>query len=97
MVVATHTGHSARILSSVRPDTPIIALTDDKAVLYQLNLEWNIKPLLMETKENAEDLIASCIEKTTHLPFIKKGDALVILGNSSIASVTDFMKLHIVE
>ena len=97
MVVATHTGHSARILSSVRPDSPIIAMTDDKAVMYQLNLEWNIKPFFMETMDNAEDLIDACIQKTAHLPFIKKGDSLVILGNSRIASVTDFMKLHIVE
>lgn len=72
-------------------------MTDDPSVMYQLNLEWNIKPFLMETMDNAEDLIDACIEKTAHLPFIKKGDSLVILGNSRIASVTDFMKLHIVE
>lgn len=97
LVVATHTGKSARIVSSVRPDSPIIALTDDESVMYQLNLEWNIKPLFMETKDNAEDLIESCIDKVINLPFINKGDSLVILGNSRIASATDFMKIHIVE
>ena len=43
ILVITKTGRTARYLSRYRPNTPIIAFTDNLDVLKQMNLVWGVK------------------------------------------------------
>ncbi len=95
LVIATHTGRSGRILSSAKPGCAIIACTDDKKVQRQLNLEWNVIPIFMETKKDSDELISECIEVAEKKLDAQVGDAFVILGNSKLGTSTDLIKIHI--
>ncbi len=95
LVIATHTGRSGRILSSAKPGCAIIACTDNKKVQRQLNLEWNVIPIFMETKKDSDELISECIEVAEKKLDAQVGDAFVILGNSKLGTSTDLIKIHI--
>ncbi|MEN3184285.1 MAG: pyruvate kinase, partial [Atribacterota bacterium] len=46
LVVFTHSGFTALILSSFRPSMPILALTPDEATYRRLALVWGVQPAL---------------------------------------------------
>lgn len=95
IVIATHTGRSGRILSSAKPGCMVIACTDDKKVQRHLNLEWNVIPIFMETKQNSDELISVCIEVAEKEMDAQAGDAFIILGNSKLGTSTDLIKIHL--
>ena len=46
IVAVTRAGHTAHVLSSLRPQAPIYAVTHDEAVSRRLSLWWGVTPLV---------------------------------------------------
>ena len=80
----TQTGDTPRMLSSFLTDCPIIALTSNKKTYEQLSLVWNVMPILVEEKNEPNDIIEVGIKKAKQLGFVKDGDLAVIAGGASI-------------
>ncbi|MCM2321973.1 MAG: pyruvate kinase [Oligoflexia bacterium] len=52
----THTGSAVRTLSRYRPETPIVAIMDNEAVLRRLSLSWGVRGVLVPKIGSTDDL-----------------------------------------
>ena len=83
IVAYTHTGDSARRLSGMGSECPILAITDNAKTFYQLGLVWNVYPVLVEGKSSIDETINCGIEKLKE-DILEKGDLVVISGGAKI-------------
>ncbi len=79
IIVLTRTGNTARMVSSVRPDTRIIAVTPDKHVASTINLYRGIAPFLLENFSKSTT-INDVISVLAQSGVVKKGERLVIVS-----------------
>lgn len=95
IICVTIFGKTAQVISSYRPNCPIIAITVDPKCCRQLNLAWNIKPILAQNKDTTDELFLYAIEKALETGMVKKGDKVVITTGSKVGpGITDTLKLH---
>lgn len=80
----TVSGDTPGILSAFCPVCPIYAITSDKMVARQMNLEFNVYPILIENKVNADSMIQTAIEKLQLEQKVEKGDTIIIAGGAAI-------------
>jgi pyruvate kinase len=73
IVIFASTGHTARLISALRPEVPIIAITDNMHTFRTLNLSWGITPKYID----------SSIFTTPNLSLvdIAASNARAVLGN----------------
>lgn len=87
IIVPTLSGHTARIISSHRSPTTIIATTNDPTTYNQLILNWGIHPVLV-TAKNLEQMIDQTINKLKKSRMLKTGDKIVIISSSNLQTHT---------
>ena len=80
----TDTGRTAKMLAGFMPQCPIYVITSNKEVCKQLSLVWNTNTILVEQKENIDDMIDEGIRIAKEKEYIKEGDLVVIAGGASI-------------
>ena len=84
IVVYTKTGRTANYISGNRPACPIIAVTDNKKTYNKLALSQNVIPVVVDTKANADDMLADGISKLVNDGTLEKGDKIIIAGGNKI-------------
>ena len=95
IVCVTMNGITARVLSSYRPDCPIIAITVNEKGYHQLGLTWGVVPVKAEVQHSTDELFLYAAKKAEETGIVKKGDKIIILGGSYIGcGITDTMKIH---
>ena len=83
-VVVTKTGMTPQMLSRLRPNLPILALTDNKKVKDQLCLLYGVVPLFFEKagdlykKKNVSD-IKKILYYVKNSGYVKKGEKVIII------------------
>ena len=80
IVCYTHTGDSARRLSGMGAECPILAVTDSKRTFRQLALAWNVHPVFVEAKENTDATVEAGIEKLKEKGILEEGDKVILSG-----------------
>jgi len=96
ILTTTVSGQTARMVSSFRPNCPIIAITPTQTVRRQMNLSWGVIPLCSETTETADRVFDSALEIALEYKLIKPGDLVVqtaglpvgIPGTTNVIKVT---------
>ena len=93
----THTGYTPRLLSKLKPEVPLIAISDQESTARRLNLFWGIitdcqnwdEVLDSHLLEKIDDYI---LEKTD----FKKGERIIIVGSipKLISGRTNFIRVH---
>jgi pyruvate kinase len=80
----THSGKTAQMVASDRPEAPIIALVHDEPVLRQLKLVWGVYPRLLKKKLSMAEYMkaAEAIVKKDGLA--KAGEYLLLLAGSDL-------------
>lgn len=98
IVTVTKSGKTARMISRFRPKYPIIGCTTQEVVWRQLNLSWGVRPLLVEEKDNADDLFDHAVDTAQKAGFLQSGDLVVITAGVplGISGTTNMMKVHVV-
>lgn len=93
IVVGTATGRTARILSSFRPDSKIIAIVHDKKTSDQLSLVWGVSSIIVEPTADFNKFLDNIQKSLT--PVFKKGDTLVIVTGISagVSGTTNTIKV----
>lgn len=99
-VLATFTksGDSARRMSRLRSNIPVVALTPDETTYRQLALSWGVEPfitpLVKTTDEMVKQVDAILIEENR----VTKGEAIMIVAGSppGIPGSTNAMRVHII-
>jgi pyruvate kinase len=96
IVMPTRTGNSARMVSSFRPSSPIVAITMKPTIQRQLNMSWNIKPMLSEFIGTQKELFESVMEKAVDSKIVENGDTIIMIAGIPTGSSgkTNMMKIH---
>lgn len=96
IVMPTRTGNSARMVSSLRPASPIIAITMKPTIQRQLNMSWNIKPMLSEFIGDQKALFENVMNKAVETGLVENGDIITMIAGIPTGSSgrTNMMKIH---
>jgi len=94
--IFTQTGSMARIVSKLRPPTPVVAFTPHGNVLRRLALYWGVQPRLITMSDHTEELIEKIDAALTEDGSVRKGDVLVITAGAPmwVKGTTNLLKLH---
>jgi len=97
IVVFTHSGFAAKLISKLRPSVPIIAFTPDEKTLRRLPLYWGVSGYIIQHKD-AEildaDFIAE-IEKSLIKDIgIKRGNSIVFVASSPFLGKPNIIRLQ---
>lgn len=90
----TDTGRTAKMIAGFMPQCPIYVITANKEVCKQLSMVWNTNTILVEPKENIDDMINDGIQKAKENGYIIEGDIVVIAGGASILAGHKHAKLN---
>ncbi|HEV3269287.1 MAG TPA: pyruvate kinase [Candidatus Rhabdochlamydia sp.] len=78
--VFTNSGFSARALSRLRPEIPIIALTPHVKVYHQLALEWGVTPALSFKQKNIQEAFIQISNFALSQEIVQLGDLVVVVA-----------------
>ena len=97
IITVTKSGRTARMVSKYRPATPIICGCLTEKVYRQAGLTWGVLPLLLEEKDNAEDLFDYAVDATEKAGFISKGDVVVLTAGMplGVSGTTNMIKVQV--
>ncbi len=83
VIVFTQSGQTARILSSYRPNIPVVAVSNDKFVIESLNLSYGIIPYFRHFKTTQFSLSNPMLKEMAADAGLKVGDNVVVIhGNN---------------
>jgi len=99
IVVFTHAGVAAGLLSKLRPRVPIIAFTPDPQTLSRMSLYWGTASKLIVRKSALPDaeLVADIEKLLIRERLLKKGDSIVFVASSPFLGKHNVIRLHKVE
>lgn len=89
----TTSGSTARLLSRLRPEMPIIAMTPSKKVYHQLAMSWGVIPILCDDAHNIEEAKKRISAFALERGLVKYGDLVVITAGTPFgrAGTTNMM------
>ena len=90
----TDTGRTAKMLAGFMPQCPIYVITANKEVCKQLSMIWNANAILVDAKENIDDMIDDGVRIAKEKKYIESGDIVVIAGGASILAGHKHAKLN---
>ena len=70
----TNTGRTAMNLAGFMPKCPIYAITSNEEVSKQLALVCNVNPILVDKKDNIDDMIQAGVNKAKEVGILEKDD-----------------------
>ena len=84
IVVCTHTGKTARMVSRFRPQIPIIGLTSNEKAFRQLALSWGVLPMMSDEYNSVDILFYFAKQAAKESGLVKKGEKVVMTGGTPI-------------
>lgn len=78
----TTSGQTAKLLSRLRPQMPIIAVTPSKKNFNQLALNWGVIPVLAEGCSNIKEAFSAASQMAMGKGLISFGDVVVVTAGS---------------
>jgi pyruvate kinase len=82
IVTPTVSGSTARLVSSFRPNVPIIAISPSEETIRKMQIYWGVTPILSETKDTTEDIISRSLDIIKEKKYAEVGDIVVITAGS---------------
>ena len=91
----TRSGLSARLLSSLRPGVPIVALSPDLGCLRRLALSHGVVPVLGGDAHGTDEIIALLDRELRSLPFLRHDDPVLVLASAPTGvQGSNLLELH---
>ena len=95
IIVFTVSGKTAVMVSKLRPNGKVIALTTSQRVAARLALLHGVQSLVIRHSKNTDEMIYSGDKAVVKADFLKKGDLVVILsGKQAFTSARYMTKIH---
>lgn len=97
IVVFTHSGFTAKLLSKLKPPVPIVVFTPDETIFRRLPLYWGTTPQLMRlngVKILDAGFMAEIETSLIKNRLVKKGDNIVFVASSSFLGKPNIIRLH---
>lgn len=98
IITVTQSGHTARMCSRFRVDKPIIACTPSENTFRQLSMSWGVTPVMVDYRDNYEDLFNHAVEIVSEAGFVKDGELVVLTAGVPIGvtGTTNLLKIQMV-
>ncbi len=98
IVVMSSSGASAQLVAAERPAVPIVALTQNREVQYQLALVWGVYAYLLPRERTLDGLIAATVKLARRELSIKKGEKILIASGHPTGpkGSLNLLKIHTV-
>lgn len=89
----TTSGSTARLLSRLRPEMPVIALTPNKKNYHQMALNWGVIPIYWPPCNSVEEAFATVSKFALEKGYVANGDLVVVTAGSpfGISGTTNMM------
>lgn len=94
IMTVTMSGRTAHMVSKYRPESPIIAGCIKEKVWRQMSLCWGVTALIIDEKNDAEELFAHAIEKAQEAKLLEEGDTVIVTAGLplGISGTTNMLK-----
>ena len=98
IISATHSGHTARMVSKYKPKAPIIAVTPSAKVASALTLTWGVYPLLCPPTSTTDETFNTSIKVALEAGLIQSGDLVILTAGVPVGvpGTTNFMRIDTV-
>ena len=98
IVVFTHSGFTARLISRYRPLVPIAAFSPDAETRRRLALVWGVAPLGIPDLRKVDQLAEISEKRLLQEKLVRKGDVIAIVAGTpmGVRGTTNFMKFHVI-
>jgi pyruvate kinase len=92
----TSKGTTARLLSRLRPDMPIVAMTPSEKCYHQMAMNWGVIPILAEEYATLAEAFAKISAIALEKNIVSYGDLVVVTGGSpfGIPGTTNMMLME---
>ena len=94
VVASTLTGKTALDISSLRPNSMIVATVTDEKVARSLALKWGVYPKLVPFFDNTDDIVNEGIKAAKEAMHLQENDIVVVVGGFPKEAHTNFMKIE---
>ena len=96
IVVATMSGKTARKISNLKPECPILATVPTEKVARSLALNYGVYSKVVNEYNSTDEIVTDAVEKAKDFIELDKGDKIIITGGfpNSGVKTTDFMKIE---
>ena len=94
---ATISGRTARVISNLKPDAPILALCTDEKTGRRLALNWGVYADTLPFLDTTDEVLTQSVEKAKEFMDLNEGDLIVITGgfpNTETKRITNLMKIE---
>ena len=97
IMTMTHSGSTARMISSYRPQSSIYALTPFTKIVRQLQLVWGVQPMRVDNYDNVDSIPDLCNKILDQIKVIDKKEKFVITGGvpMGIAGTTNYLSIQV--
>lgn len=97
IVALSRNGRTPKLLSNYRPQCPILAAVLNEKACRQLNLAWNIKPVLTAEKYSTDEILNGGIKTAIKENMAGLGDTIILTCSAAVGdTTTDLMKIHVI-
>jgi len=86
ILCSTTSGHTARMVSRMRPSMPIIAATANERTYRRLALIWGVRPLLVTATTNTDEMLAATVQGALDAGWIERGQNVVITSGVPVGT-----------
>lgn len=95
IIAPTTSGYTARVMSSFRPQCPIISFSTSRRVMRRLSLVWGVIPYYHEYMDAADIFFANVVKESKNEGLIKDGDIIVLTAGLplGIGGTTNMMRI----
>ncbi len=94
---ATISGRTARVISNLKPDAPILALCTDEKTGRRLALNWGVYAGTLPYLDSTDEVLLQSVEKAKDFMELNEKDLIVITGgfpNTETKRITNLMKIE---
>ncbi|MGI6689442.1 MAG: pyruvate kinase [Clostridiales bacterium] len=99
IITVTKSGGTAKMISRLRPEMPIIACTPEASTYRQLSLSWGVTPVTIGEERVTDALFQHAVDASRDTGLIKSGDLVVLTAGVplAISGMTNLLKVVKVE
>ena len=85
------------MISRYQPECPVIGCTVDEVVYRQLSMLFGVVPLLIEKKDNTDELFKAAVDASRNAGLVKEGDWVVITAGIPLGVSGNTNMIHVAE
>ena len=97
IITVTMSGFTAQRLSRYKPTCPIFACATRSRVACQMNILFDVYPLIIPEEERSEQLMKTAITEVCKAGYIKKGDSVVLTAGMPLGESGHTNTVRVVE